>query len=118
MPGVLVIEDEPLQLSLASEYLTIEGFTVHRARTNAEALEILAREAIDVVLADVIASPGGTRASLMALQEHARQVPIIVASGQAEMHRADPADYGVAGILPKPYDLDQLVALIRSTLHL
>ena len=51
---ILVVDDEAAIAGLVEVYLTNEGFSVHKALTAAEALDILAAHPIDLAILDVM----------------------------------------------------------------
>ena len=51
--GVLVVEDNPHSLELMSYLLDTAGYTVHCARSGAEAVRLAEHERVDVVLLDL-----------------------------------------------------------------
>lgn len=51
--NVLIIDDEPELRSLISRLLELEGFSVLTTGTSTEALEVLHKNEIDVVVSDV-----------------------------------------------------------------
>jgi len=51
---ILVVDDEESLLEINDEILSSEGYTVIRARSGEEALEVLAKESVDLVLSDVV----------------------------------------------------------------
>lgn len=50
---ILVVDDEEMLRKILDKILTKEGHTVHLAASGSEALEILAREHVDLVITDV-----------------------------------------------------------------
>jgi DNA-binding NtrC family response regulator len=50
---ILVVDDEEMLRKILDKILTKEGYVVHLAASGSEALEILAREHIDLVITDV-----------------------------------------------------------------
>jgi len=50
---ILVVDDEEMLRKILSKILTKEGYNVHLASTGHEALEILRREKIDLLITDV-----------------------------------------------------------------
>lgn len=57
---VLLVDDEQGFLEALEDALTYEGYRVLKATTGEEALEILARERIDLATVDVMLPPGPT----------------------------------------------------------
>lgn len=55
---VLLIDDEQVFLEALADALEFEGYTVLKARTADEALQILERQHIDLVTIDIMLDPG------------------------------------------------------------
>lgn len=109
---VLVVEDEPSMRLLCRVNLELDGHRVLEAGSLAEARAQLAEQPPDVVLLDVHlgAEHGG---SLIAdCHGLSPPVPVVLVTGSQEG-----GDGGVAeadAILPKPFELDELRATVRS----
>lgn len=113
---VLVVEDEPLLRMLLAEDLRDAGFAVVEAASGDEALTwFLAHQNIDLIFTDV--QMPGMIDGLQLLQQ-VRKVnpllPVIVTSGAIGRESVDRE----ARFIPKPYRLDEVRALVFSTLGL
>ena len=108
-----MVEDDPLVLLSAAETLRAAGFVVTEAETADEALAILqaASGGMDVVFTDV-ETPGEldglALARLVVLTWPA--TPVIVTSGRVRPRPGELPE--AARFVAKPYDLDQVAALI------
>jgi two-component system, OmpR family, response regulator VanR len=65
---VLLVDDDQMFAEPLVDALTHEGFRVLTARTAEEALEILARESVDLVTVDIMLDPGEGLASTVPSQ--------------------------------------------------
>jgi CheY-like chemotaxis protein len=113
---IVVLEDEPVQRAVTSDYLRSRGYTVFEAATAVEAAEVLGIvENIDLVFADVNL-PGvmGGLSFTVWMRERYPQIPVILTSGvkavAPALKRGRPVPF-----VAKPYDLDQLAELIEAT---
>lgn len=114
---ILVVDDDPHVLETITEILESEGYTPLAAEDSREALAILRRSRIDVVLTDIIMpSIGGLQLLDLAkaLQPHL-QVLLVTAYGTAEV-AAEAAAHGAAAFLEKPLDIAALLAGVREAL--
>ena len=114
MRTVLVVDDEPNLLAVVADVLRDEGYAVATATDGRAALAALAREPVDLVLMDVMMPGLDGRAACLAMraQPNGAAIPIVLVSATA-----DPADLGGASaFLPKPYDLERLLALVARLL--
>jgi CheY-like chemotaxis protein len=54
LPTILLVEDSDIVRPLVARMLLDEGYTVHIAKNGLEALDLLARTAVDVVVTDLL----------------------------------------------------------------
>ncbi|MFZ0604028.1 MAG: response regulator [Roseiarcus sp.] len=110
---VLVVEDEILIRVLIADELRTEGFSVIEAATADEALSYFqAGVHVDLVLSDV-QLPGALNGVdlIQRLRAEAPGLPTVLTSGHSPgVHAAD-------AFLPKPYDIEQAVALVAALLQ-
>jgi two-component system, chemotaxis family, chemotaxis protein CheY len=117
-PLVLVVDDDPDILEALSEILEAEGYAVARARNGHDALERLA-PAPRLVLLDLMmpVMDGWEFARrLRQRSDSASKVPIIVLSADRNVS-AKAREIGAVGYLAKPFELGDLLHLIRHTLE-
>lgn len=109
---VLAVDDDPLVLLNTAAMLEDLGHTVFEATSGAKALDILSREPmIDLVITDQ-AMPNMTGVELAKnIRAHAPSMPIIIATGYAELPSDAPA--GMPR-LAKPFRQDELEQFIAS----
>ena len=110
---VLVVEDEILIRVLIADELRTEGFSVIEAATADEALSYFqAGVHVDLVLSDV-QLPGALNGIdlIQRLRAEAPGLPTVLTSGHSPgVHAAD-------AFLPKPYDIEQAIALVAALLQ-
>lgn len=115
---LLVVDDEPQLREVTCSILTVMGYTVAQAASGEEAVEMLRREPVELVILDMLMAPGwnGRRTYEEILRINPRQKAILV-SGYSENEdvRACFA-LGVGGFLKKPYTLEQLCGAVRDEL--
>ena len=111
MKTVLVIDDEPVIRDLVADVLRDEGYTVITANDGHEGLDRLTRERPDLVLMDVMMPGLDGREAYLAMRSRPDlpQVPVVMMSAAV---RPEGLDASIAGYLPKPFDLDDLLALV------
>jgi CheY-like chemotaxis protein len=114
-PAILVVEDQALLRMAISDYLQECGFKIYEAGTASEAIEMIERFVIDLVFSD-IRMPGEVDG--FGLARWARQnrpgLPVILTSGDAKRSEATKALCENEPMFQKPYDLDLVVAEIRT----
>jgi CheY-like chemotaxis protein len=113
-PVVLVVEDEPLIRINAVAMIQESGYDVVEASNANEAIAMLqSRTDIRIVFTDV-EMPGSMDGLKLARYIRKRWPPIqlVVTSGR---YNIDDADLPLRGkVVPKPYDFDRLVNVMRS----
>ena len=118
-PKILLVDDEPNITQALTKRLRHEEYEIFSAPTTEEALQILAREPIDVVVADE-QMPGMTGSELQAVvcREYPDTVRIIL-TGQANMEAAIRAinEGKIYHFLEKPCDAEQIAAIICQALQ-
>ncbi len=107
---VLLVEDDTLVCGMTAEALQGRGYNVQVANHADDALAIVAmRDDIDVVLSDVVMPGGKSGVDLVeALRSRRPGLPVVLASGYAEVLRRD---LGVP-VVAKPYDIDEVAQLL------
>jgi len=117
---VLLVDDEKALVEPAEEYLSYCGYNVLTASTGEEALKVFVRpgERVDLVVLD-LGMPGmGGHACLEKLIELDSAVPVIVASGNADLIGTPDRilEAGAKLFIPKPYLLADMELAIRHLL--
>jgi two-component system response regulator PilR (NtrC family) len=116
---VLVVDDEPDLLELAS--LTLEPLNV-RTRTAADfqsALRLLREEAFDLCLTDMRLPDGDGLKLVEWIQDHRRNLPVAVITANGNIKSAVHAlKHGAFDFVSKPLDVNALRQLVMSAFEL
>lgn len=118
-PRVLLVEDNAVNQMVAKGMLNKMGCTVLVANHGADALVLLAQEAVDVVLMDCnMPVMDGYEASRRIRQNPKwRDLPIIALTANAMVdERQHCTDAGMSDYLAKPFRLEQLHSLMQQWL--
>ncbi len=117
-PVVLVIEDNSELRHVLKEALGAEGYGVLAARDEAEALELLHANRVDLLISDLTAP--ASSASLDRVREEFPNLPIVALHGAAGGHPSlffgawqQPKGFRM---LSKPFRLGELLAVSREVL--
>ncbi|MBL8550428.1 MAG: sigma 54-interacting transcriptional regulator [Hyphomonadaceae bacterium] len=115
--SILLADDDASLRFVLSQALTKEGFQV-RATGNVATLEKWVKDGEgDVVLSDVYMGDENVFDALPGLRAARPGLPVIVMSGQSTVSTAlSAANTGAFDYLPKPFDLDDLVAAVKRAL--
>jgi DNA-binding response OmpR family regulator len=115
---ILLIEDDPVQAAVVTRLLTSEGFTVDHLINGEDG--ILAAEAVgyEAIILDLVLPDIDGIDVLRRLREARMRAPVLILSSRAAVEsRIDGLDSGADDFLPKPFDLDELVARLRALLR-
>ncbi len=119
MPTVLIVDDEKLFLSSVSEGIAnlLDGITILTASQGAEALDIIRRGGVDLVVTDLKMPVMDGFQLLAHVASEQPQVSAIVmtAFGTSEIEKRV-REIGAIGYIEKPIDLHALASLIESIL--
>jgi PleD family two-component response regulator len=115
---ILVIEDQPMLMTLLTEILTGEGYQVIAAFTGEDGLARAAETTPDLVLLDLSLPGMDGFAVLHALRAEPRtqSVPVIILTGDTDMrHKLHAFNiYHVHDFLNKPFNNDELLARVSA----
>jgi len=115
---VLVIDDDPAMLEMMRLTLTKEGYAVTAAATGAEARAALEDGRFDLVVSDIYLGDETAIDLFDAVHATNPDAAIILVTAQGTVETAAAATRaGVFDYLSKPFELDQLVARVRSALR-
>ncbi|MCU7845072.1 MAG: response regulator [Candidatus Thiodiazotropha sp. (ex Monitilora ramsayi)] len=115
---ILVVDDEPELCEILAEYFGDQGFNVNTATSAEEARSFFSGQAPDIALLD-IRMPGEDGLSLARwIKEQHKQVGIIMLTTAADVvDRVVGLEMGADDYVPKPFDLRELLARIKSVLR-
>lgn len=117
---ILIVEDNALNLELATEVLRAHGHTVMQAHTAEEGLRLARAEQPDLILLDVRLPGMDGLAAVRALKEDARTRAIPTVAMTAQAMTGDEAEARVAGFdayVTKPIDTRTLPRLVARLLQ-
>ena len=117
MQNILVCDDDKQIVEAISIYLTGEGYNVLKAYDGFEALKIMEKESLDLLILDVM-MPGldGIRTTLK-IRENS-SIPIIILSAKSEdQDKILGLNIGADDYITKPFNPLELVARVKSQLR-
>jgi chemosensory pili system protein ChpA (sensor histidine kinase/response regulator) len=117
IPLVMVVDDSLTVRKITSRMLTREGFEVATAKDGVDGLQQLQDIQPDIILLDIEMPrmDGFEFARNVRADAKARDIPIImITSRTADKHRNRAMELGVNEYMGKPYQEEQLLAMIRS----
>lgn len=113
---ILVVDDDLPLRGMLSSALRRNGFQVFLAGDGGEAHRALLLHEPNVILLDLMMPGENGWDFLQKLRDtgHAGRIPIIVVSAHLRHDPQAVLEMGVSAILPKPFDLGDLLEMIRT----
>jgi two-component system NtrC family response regulator len=117
-PLALIVDDEPSILKSCEKILQREGFSVRTAHSGPEALEILERNAVDLVFCD-LKMPEMTGTDLIATlsRRFPSVVPVVITGYATIASVVETMRLGAYDYLPKPFTPDEMAATARRAME-
>ena len=114
---ILIVDDEANQRKSLAIGLRIEGYSVLEAEDGERALQVLGDESVDLAIVDLM-MPGINGLDLARrMRFRYPGVPIVLTSAYHLSERQlARAEIRLAGFLPKPFEMAELVAFLREKL--
>ncbi len=115
---LLLVDDEPFILEAAADTLTEAGFRVQTAANGREALGLIRSETIkpDAVITDLMMPEMDGRTLIRELRESHPDLPIVAASGVADVDAETILEEGADEYLSKPFTAEKLHAALQVAL--
>ncbi|MGB9098191.1 MULTISPECIES: two-component system response regulator GlrR [Erwinia] len=115
--NLLLVDDDPSLLKLLGMRLSSEGFSVQTAESGPEALRLLQREKIDLVISDLRMDEMNGVELFNEIQKQQPGMPVIILTAHGSIPEAVSAtQQGVFSFLTKPVDRDALYSAIDQAL--
>ena len=117
MYNILVCDDERDIVSAVRIYLSSEGYTVYEAYNGKEALAVIKKEEIHLVLMDIMMPQMDGIEAMVKIREHSN-VPVILLTAKGEdMDKVLGLTVGADDYITKPFNPVELQARVRSQLR-
>jgi two-component system response regulator MprA len=115
---LLVAEDDRAVRESLTRALQLEGYSVVTAGDGAEALRMVAESTPDVIVLDVSMPIIDGLTVCKVLRADGNRVPILMLTARTETRdRVSGLDAGADDYVPKPFELDELLARLRALLR-
>lgn len=111
---VLIVDDEPDILELMEEEFKYCGYDTVTAICGNDAIKILDKQKIDIVISDYKMPNGNGMAVLAHVNKMAHKPKFFFVSGQAEVSIDDALKAGAKKFFSKPFDLDELIKEVSN----
>ena len=113
MKRILVVEDDAAILDIVAVFLHASDYAVETATDGVEALDKVRREPPNAVLLDLMLPVMDGAAFVAACRREPAGARLPIAVMSAGVQPAETARLPVQAFLPKPFELDALVATVR-----
>ena len=113
---LLIVDDEEINIELASIYLENEGYEIFTALNAEDALNIISQERISLILLDINMpkTDGFTLCSMLKSEQKTKDIPIIFLTAQHDIEYITRAfEIGGADYITKPFNVLELKARIN-----
>ncbi|MCL2694817.1 MAG: response regulator transcription factor [Clostridiales bacterium] len=117
MFNILICDDEKDIVSALCIYLTRDDYRLHTAGTGAEALAVLAREPIDLVLLDIMMPVMDGLTALARLRQTCNCPVILLTAKSEDVDIIGGLNAGADDYITKPFRPMELLARVRSQLR-
>ncbi|OPX48631.1 response regulator transcription factor [Clostridium thermobutyricum] len=117
MEKILIVDDEKEIRDLIEIYLKSEGYEIFKSENGLEALEILNREEIDLVILDVMMPKLDGIQTCIKIREKS-ELPVIMLSAKSEdIDKIFGLNMGADDYISKPFNALELIARVKSHLR-
>ncbi len=117
---VVLVEDEELIRTMVQLNLEQEGFAVTALTSAEQMLELVRRGGVccDVILLDIMLPGIHGDAALAELRRAGCKVPVLMLTAKQEVSaRVQALNAGADDYLPKPFDVEELIARVNALLR-
>src|ERR1019366_8674604 len=112
---VLVVEDEKKTASFVRKALQADSFAVDMMGSGEDALLAAASTPFDAIVLDIMLPGRDGLSVLRQLRERKNTTPVLLLSARGEVNeRVEGLNAGADDYLPKPFELAELIARVRS----
>ncbi len=120
MKKILVVEDDPINQMILSDFLAANGYETIAASTGPEGIERFDRDAPDLCLVDVQLPRKNGFECVREMKSRNGQIPILLMSAvytdRDQSSRTNQLGTLADGYLSKPFDLAALLSQVRELL--
>jgi two-component system chemotaxis response regulator CheY len=120
---ILVVDDSPVSRKMVCRAVDMSGLDVGEiveASNGREALDIIARSWIDIVLADINmpVMSGAEMVAEMAKRDFMVNTPVVIISSEKGQERIESMrELGISAYLPKPFRPEQIKQVVGELLR-
>ncbi len=121
MATILLCDDELMNRKVASKILNKEGFNVIEACNGQEAIELLEKNHIDLILMDLMmpVMDGYEATRIIKANEKTSTIPLIVISALSDREAITKGlELGASEYISKPFDITEFMLRVRNAINM
>ncbi|ETR70038.1 MAG: response regulator receiver modulated PAS/PAC sensor protein [Candidatus Magnetoglobus multicellularis str. Araruama] len=112
---ILVVDDDPLSALMVSEYLRQSGYQVYKTHSGQEALTLLKKQPIDILLTDIMMPKmSGNELTRQVLKLYPDIIAIAITAMNSTHNAVEFMKNGGMDYIQKPFNTDSLVIAIEN----
>ncbi len=117
MKRILIVDDEPAVVELLEEIIDTYGLTPLTASSAREAVSLLTKERVDMILLDLSMPEITGEQFLDFIQKKGANIPVVVVSANVDDEREESLkEAGAKGFIRKPFEVGQVIDEIERLL--
>jgi adenylate cyclase len=118
--SILIIDDLPQNVRLLEAILAPRGYRVSAAHSGREALAMVADEAIDLVLLDILMPEmdGYEVCRALRAEPETSFLPVVMITASGEQEKVAAIEAGADDFIAKPFDQAELLARVKSLVRI
>lgn len=112
--NILIVDDEKLIREVIKEYGEYEGYHIYEAEDGLDALEIIKKETIDIIILDIMMPKLDGFSTYREIKKEKNIPTIILSARNEEYDKLLGFDLGIDDYLTKPFSPKELIARIKA----
>lgn len=116
---ILVVDDNPTNLAILSDYLTKSGYTVLLKKDGEKALKLIERKKPDIILLDIMMPimDGFETCRRLKQRDDTKDIPIIFMTALTEtQNKVKGFELGAVDYITKPFQQEEVLARVKTHL--
>jgi len=116
LPKIIVVDDNPMIRDILYKVLKLKGYTVMTASSGQDAIKILHRNSIAVVITDVEMPEMSGEELLHKIKKLFPYMPVIITGDGTLSDAIKLIKQGAANYIPKPFSIDEIYNVVEEAL--
>ena len=117
MPRILIVDDDMSIRQVLKEIVTVYGYTALMSDSARDAISMLAKEKVDLVLLDLRMPEISGEEFLDFIRKKGFKTPVVVVSAHVDKEMARSlGKMGISGIISKPFEVERVIDVMNRAL--